>query len=163
MMISEKMQGALNGQIQAELESGYLYLAMGAWFDGNDMPGSAHWMKKQAEEEREHAMKLYAFINARGGRVVLKAIPAPREKWENATEVFEETLAHEQAVTAMIYKLAEAAEKEKDLAAREMLNWFIKEQVEEEQQSMDILVKFRKLGENPISLAMLDRELGARA
>ena len=163
MMISKKMQDALNGQVQAEFESAYLYLAMGAYFDGNDLPGCAHWMKKQAAEEQEHAMRLYSFIVARGGRALLKALPTPRAEWENATAVFEETLSHEQAVTAMIYKLVEAADKEKDFATREMLNWFIHEQVEEEEQSMEILTKFKKLGENPISLTMLDKELGARA
>lgn len=163
MLISEKMQNSLNGQIQAEFESAYLYLGMAAWFDGNDMPGCAHWMKKQFGEEQEHAMKLYAYTTARGGRVTLKAIAAPAAKWESASAIFEETLKHEQAVTAMIYKLAEAADKEKDLATREMLCWFIKEQVEEEDTAMAIVAKFKKLGESPISLSMIDKELGARA
>ena len=109
MIIDAKMEKALNGQIRAELESAYLYLSMASWFDANDLPGCAHWMKKQAAEEQEHAMKIYEYVSARGGRVLLEAIAAPRSEWKNATEVFQQTLEHEQKVTALIYGLVEMA------------------------------------------------------
>lgn len=162
MMIDPKMEKAINKQIQAEFESAYLYLSMAAWFDAQDLGGCAHWMKKQAAEEQEHAMKFFEYVNARGGRVTLEAIPTPRADWKNATEIFEETLSHEQQVTALIYGLVEQAMELKDYATRDMLSWYVQEQVEEEEHSMQILAKFKKLGDIPISLAMLDRELGAR-
>lgn len=162
MMIDPKMEKALNGQIQAELESAYLYLSMGAWFDANDLGGCAHWMKKQAAEEQEHAMKIFEYVNSRGGRVILEAIPAPRNEWKNSTEIFEQTLAHEQKVTELIYALIELAMEMRDFATRGMLSWFVQEQVEEEQHAMEILAKFKKLGDIPISLDILDKELGAR-
>ena len=163
MIISEKMQAALNGQIQAELDSAYLYLSMATWFDANDLPGCAHWMKKQFAEEQEHAQRFYKFVSERGGRVILEAIPAPRCEWKCATEIFEQALGHEQKVTSLIYGLVDLSMELKDYATREMLNWFIKEQVEEEEQCMEIVAKFKRLGDIPISLVMLDKELGARA
>ena len=163
MIIDAKMEKALNGQIRAELESAYLYLSMASWFDANDLPGCAHWMKKQAAEEQEHAMKIYEYVVARGGHVTLEAIAAPRNEWKNATEIFQQTLEHEQKVTALIYELVEKAMEMKDYATRGMLSWFVQEQVEEEEHAMEILAKFKKLGEIPISLAMLDKELGDRS
>lgn len=162
MVIDAKMEQALNGQIQAEFESAYLYLSMSAWFEANDLPGCAHWMRKQAGEEQEHAMKLYKYVAARGGRVVLGAIAEPRREWQSATEVFEQTLGHEEKVTQLIYGLVEQAEAIKDHATREMLGWFVNEQVEEEETATAILTKFRKLGETPVSLSMIDKELAVR-
>ncbi|MDO5116483.1 MAG: ferritin [Synergistaceae bacterium] len=162
MIIDPKMEKALNGQVAAELESAYLYLSMAAWFEANDLGGCAHWMKKQAAEEQEHAMKIFDYLSARGGHVILEAIPAPRSEWKNATEIFEQTLAHEQKVTQLIYALVELSMEMKDYATRGMLSWFVQEQVEEEETAMNILAKFRKLGDIPISLAMLDKELGER-
>ena len=163
MVIDAKREKAVNGQIRAELESAYLYLSMASWLDANDLPGCAHWMKKQAAEEQEHAMKIYGYVVSRGGRVVLEAIAAPRSEWKNATEIFQQTLEHEQKVTALIYGLVELAMEMKDYATRGLLSWFVEEQVEEEEHAMEILAKFRKLGEIPISLAMIDKELGERA
>ncbi|MCF0248054.1 MAG: ferritin [Synergistes sp.] len=162
MVIDPKMEKAINGQIRAELESAYLYLSMASWFDANDLGGCAHWMKKQFEEEQEHAMKLYEYVVTRGGRVILEAIAEPKHEWKSATEIFEQTLAHEQLVTSLIYGLVELAEELKDHATREMLSWFVKEQVEEEEHAMEILAKFKRVGEVPISLVMLDKELAAR-
>ncbi|MCE5201761.1 MAG: ferritin [Synergistaceae bacterium] len=163
MMIGKKMEESINSQIQAEFDSSYLYLSMAAWFENQDLPGCSHWMKKQAEEESKHGMKFYEYLVSRGGRVVLKAISAPKSEWESATNVFADVLAHEEKVTSLIYKMAELAEKEKDYATMSMLNWFIDEQVEEEENARAILNKLHKLGEIPISLSMLDRELGMRA
>ncbi len=162
MVIDGKMEKALNGQILAEFESGYLYLSMSAWLEANDLPGCAHWMRKQAGEEQEHAMKLYKYVVSRGGRVTLGAIEAPRCEWKSVAEVFEQTLGHEEKVTQLIYALVDMAEELKDHATREMLGWFVNEQVEEEESATAILTKFRKLGETPISLSMIDKELSER-
>ena len=107
-------------------------------------------------------MKLFDYVVARGGRVTLGAIAAPRSEWQSATEVFEQTLGHEEKVTQLIYGLVEQAEAMKDHATREMLGWFVNEQVEEEETATAILAKFRKLGETPISLSMIDKDLAAR-
>lgn len=163
MVIGKKMESSINGQIQAEFQSSYLYLSMAAWFDSHDLPGCAHWMKKQAEEEWGHGMRLYHYLVSRGGTVVLGGIDKPCSDWGSATEVFTEVLAHEELVTSLIYAMADLADAEHDLATKSMLKWFIDEQVEEEEDATAILVKFKKLGEIPISLVMLDKELGARA
>ena len=163
MVIGKKMEASINGQIQAEFQSSYLYLSMATWFDAHDLPGCAHWMKKQAEEEWGHGMKMYSYLVARGGRVILGEIETPRNEWASATDIFKEVLEHEELVTTLIYSMFELADQEKDLASKSMLKWFIDEQVEEEEDATAILTKFKKLGEIPISLAMLDKELGARA
>lgn len=162
MVIGKKMVGSVNDQIQAELESAYLYLSMSAWLEERNLPGCAHWMRKQAEEEREHAMKFFQYLVSRGGRAEFKEIAAPKFEWENATQVFAETLAHEQKVTERIYRMVSLAREEKDYATENLLAWYVNEQVEEEDTASNILEKFKKLGENPISLNMLDRELGVR-
>lgn len=162
MVISKKMEESVNDQIQAELESAYLYLSMAAWLEDRNLPGCAHWMKKQAVEEREHAMKFFEYLVSRGGRAELKAIAAPKLEWASATEVFAETLAHERMVTERIYRMVTSAREEKDYATENLLAWYVNEQVEEEETACNILEKFKNLGEIPISLNMLDRELGAR-
>lgn len=162
MVIGKKMVASINDQIQAELESAYLYLSMSAWFEERSLPGCAHWMRKQVDEEREHAMKFFGYLVSRGGRVELKEIAAPKFEWESATGVFVETLAHEQKVTERIYRMVSLAREEKDYATENLLVWYVNEQVEEEETASLILEKFMKLGENPISLNMLDKELGAR-
>ncbi|MDO4988596.1 MAG: ferritin [Synergistes sp.] len=162
MVIDKNMEAALNKQILAELESAYLYLSMATWFDANDLPGGAHWMKKQFAEEQEHAMKIYEYVADRGGHVVLGAMAAPKNEWNSPQEVFEETLAHEQKVTALINGLVEQALAAKDFATNEMLLWFVNEQVEEEKDAMAIVAKYHSMGNNPISIAMIDKELAAR-
>ena len=162
MKIGKKMAKSINSQIQAEFESSYLYLSMAAWFEDADLPGCAHWMGKQAAEEWEHGMKFYKYLVSRGGLVVLEPIPAPKKEWKDATLVFEEVLAHEEKVTSLIYAMAELAEKEKDYATRSMLDWFIDEQVEEEEQATEIFAKFKTSGGSPMACHMIDRELGSR-
>ncbi|NLX85244.1 MAG: ferritin [Synergistaceae bacterium] len=162
MKIGKKMEKSINSQIHAEFDSSYLYLSMAAWFEDADLPGCAHWMEKQAVEEWEHGMKFYKYLVSRGGRVVLEAIPVPQKEWKDATEVFEEVLAHEEKVTSLINSMAELAEKEKDYATRSMLNWFIDEQVEEEEHATEIYTKFKNSGGSPMACYMIDRELGSR-
>ncbi|MBI4811485.1 MAG: ferritin, partial [Ignavibacteriales bacterium] len=131
-MINKSMQDAINSQINEELYSSYLYLAMAAHFDAINLSGFAHWMKVQSDEERSHAMKFYNYIYDRGGRVSLKTIPQPPAKFKSPLDVFKQVLEHEQKITKLINKLYELAIKEKDYPTEMMLHWFINEQVEEE-------------------------------
>ncbi len=161
-MLSKTMEDALNKQINRELYSSYLYLAMSAYFKSGNLDGFAKWMRVQAEEEKAHGMKIYDYVIARGGKVALLAIEAPKVKWASAGKVFEEVYAHEQKVTGMINALVELAIKEKDHATFEMLQWFVKEQVEEEENASAILVRIRMIGDVPGHLFCLDHELGER-
>jgi ferritin len=161
-MISKTMELALNKQVNRELYSAYLYLAMSSHFETVNMKGFAHWMRIQAREEQSHAMKIYDYIIARGGKPSLLAIEAPKAKWSSAGKVFEEVYAHEQKVTAMIHGLVDLAVKEKDHASFEMLQWFVKEQVEEEEHSSAILAQVQCVGDIPGHLFYLDHQLGKR-
>ncbi len=140
-MLSEKMLHALNEQIKWELQSSYLYLGMAAWLSDAKFDGVAKWMRVQAKEEVEHAMKFYSYIEERGNRVVLEAIPAPEKEWTGVCEVMEKSLAHEQFVTSLIHKLVDLAAEEKDHATSVFLQWFVKEQVEEEATFRDLVDK----------------------
>lgn len=161
-MIGEKVLRILNEQVASELRSAYLYLSMATYFDAEDLPGLARWMKVQAKEELEHAMKIYEFIYDRGGRVELTAIDKPESRWRNPLEVFERALEHERDVTRRIHNILEVVREEKDHATEEFIRWFISEQVEEEAQLERIVRKFRRLGGDPVSVYMLDRELEGR-
>lgn len=161
-MLSKTMEDALNKQINRELYSSYLYLAMSSYFKSANMDGFSKWMRIQANEEKAHAMKIYDYVLARGGKVALLPIEAPKAKWASAGKVFEEVYAHEQKVTSMINALVELAGKEKDHATFEMLQWFIKEQVEEEEHSSAILAQIRVVGDIPGHLFWLDHQLGKR-
>jgi ferritin len=161
-MITKTMQDAINDQINKELYSSYLYLSMAAYFEDTNLPGFAHWMRAQEAEEREHAMKLYDFIQERGGRVLLKAIDAPRTEWTSTLEVAEEVAAHEAKVTASIYALYETALKEKDYPAQIMLQWFITEQVEEEKNAAEIVASLKLIEAHDTAVLMLDHQLAKR-
>nr|WP_321351895.1 ferritin [uncultured Methanoregula sp.] len=161
-MISKTMEEALNKQVNREYYSAYLYLAMSAYCETTSMKGFAKWLRVQAKEERAHAEKIYDFILARGGKVTLGDIEAPRAKWTSAGKVFEEVYSHEQKVTGMINALVDLAIKEKDHATFEMLQWFVKEQVEEEEQALDILNQIKIVGDVPGHLFYLDHHLGKR-
>jgi ferritin len=161
-MLSKDMEEALNKQINREYFSAYLYLAMSAYFESANMKGFAKWMRLQAKEEQTHALKFYDYVIARGGKMNLLAIEAPKAKWTSAAKVFEEVYAHEQKVTGMINALVELAMKEKDHATFETLQWFVKEQVEEEEHASEILGKIRTIGDIPGHLFCLDHELGKR-
>lgn len=161
-MITKTMQDTLNDQIQKEMFSSYLYLSMAAYFAAKNLPGFAHWMRKQADEEREHGMKIYDHLIERGGHVTLKAIEAPQTDWKSSLEIFEETAAHEAKVTASINALYELALKEKDYPAQVMLQWFITEQVEEEKNAAEILAHLKLIDERGPEMLMLDQRLGKR-
>lgn len=156
------MLNELNNQLNKELYSAYLYLSMSAYLDARGLPGFAKWMKAQAKEELEHAMKFYEYINDRGGKVSLNSIPKPPSEWNSVKEVFEKALQHEKTVTESIWRLATIAEEEKDRATLAFLQWFINEQVEEEKTFTEILGKLELTGETPQTLLILDAKLGER-
>ena len=162
-MLSKTLQDAINEQMKNEIESAYLYLAMSAHCESKNLPGIATWLRIQWQEELSHAMKLFTYVNARGGRAILKAIDQPPTDYASPHEIFKQVLKHEQKVTAMINKLYETATKEGDYATQIELQWFITEQVEEEKNATDILNLLEMVGDSGISLMMLDRQLGARA
>jgi ferritin len=161
-MLKKKIQDAINKQINKELYSAYLYLAMAADFDANNLPGFAHWMRAQYREETGHAMKLYHYVNERGGRVVLKAIDEPPVEFGSPLKAFEQTLEHEQFVTSLINKLYELALEEKDYATQSLLKWYIDEQVEEEANASYIVETLKMVGEKGNGLVLLDRQLAQR-
>ncbi len=161
-MINSKVETALNEQVNAEIYSSYLYLSMSSYFSSINLSGFAQWMKSQALEEMVHAMKIYDYINERGGRVLLTAIDAPPTSWDNPVVVFTETLAHEQKVTGLINNLVDIAIAEKDHATNIFLQWFVSEQVEEEASVDEVLQKLKMVGDQGHGLFMMDRELGAR-
>lgn len=161
-MFSDAMQNALNDQIQREFHSAYLYLSMAAYFEAQNLPGAAHWMRVQAREEAGHAMKIFEFVNERNGRVILQAIEQPPAEFESPAAVFEAALAHEQYITQSINELYALAVKENDYPTQNMLQWFIDEQVEEEKNASDIVNQFKMIGDSPTALFMMDRHLAAR-
>jgi len=161
-MLSKKMEKALNDQIQAEIYSAYLYLSMEAYFHSINLPGFANWMRVQYQEEMAHAMKFYDFICERGGKVILQAIDAPPSKWKSPLAVFEAGYQHEQKVTARINALVDVAIGERDHATNNFLQWFVAEQVEEEDNASGVVEQIKLVGEAQGGLFMLDRELGQR-
>ena len=162
MNISKEMEKAFNSQIQKEMESSYLYLSMSTWFESEDFPGFAHGKRKQAAEETEHAMKMMSSATERSGRVVLEAIPAPKSSWKSPIDALNETLGHEQMVTKRIYDMVNLAAQEGDLASASYLDWFVKEQVEEEASANQIISVLKKVGDSQVGLYTLDRQLNAR-
>lgn len=160
--MNEKIEAAFNEQINEELFSSYIYLAMAAHFEAMNLDGFTNWMKLQAQEELHHAMRLFNHINRRGGRVILKAIGEPPVDFGTPLEVFEKALAHEQHITGCIHKLYGIAVEEKDYPAQTELQWFIDEQVEEEENTGRVVDLLKLAGDNRGALFMLDRELAQR-
>jgi ferritin len=161
-MLSDRMEKALNGQVNAELYSSYLYLSMNAYFKSVNLDGFANWMHAQAQEELMHAMKFYDFINQRGGRTLLAAIEAPPDQWDSPLAVFEDTLKHEKKVTGLINGLVDIAMEERDHATQIFLQWFVTEQIEEEESVGNVLEQLKLLGDAKQGLFMMDRELATR-
>jgi ferritin len=161
-MLNNDMEKALNAQVNAEMYSAYLYLSMSAYFQSKSLGGFAGWMRVQAQEEMVHAMKLYDFINERGGRVILEPIEAPQTAWDSPLATFEAVYEHEQKVTGLINDLVELALEKHDHATHIFLQWFVSEQVEEEDSANDVVEKIKLIGDAKGGLFMLDRELGQR-
>jgi ferritin len=162
MVIKEKMQKAMNEQIKAELDSAYIYLSMAAYFETMNLEGFAHWMRLQSEEEVEHAMKFFDHINERGGQVALKPVDGPPIEFESPLQIFQMAYEHEKKVTRLIHDLYKLALDESDYAANSMLQWFVDEQVEEEDSALQIVEQLEMIGDSKTGLLMLDRELAKR-
>jgi ferritin len=157
--MNEKVQAALNAQINMELGAFYTYLSMAAYFEATSLMGFAAWVRHHSEEEMVHAMKLYDFVNHRRGRVLLTAIAPPKTDWESPLAAFEDALRHEEKVTASINELVDLARKERDHATESFLQWFVDEQVEEEEIVDLAIQKLKRIGDFGPGLYMLDREL----
>ena len=162
MKLSKGLQEALNDQIQKEYYSSYLYLAMSAALEAQNLPGAAKWTRLQSQEELGHALKLFDHVVDRGGRVILGAIEQPPQEYGTALQLFEKVLAHEQLVTASIHALYALAVKEQDYPAQILLQWFVTEQVEEEKSAAQVVEQLKAVGESKTSLMLLDRHLGKR-
>lgn len=161
-MISQKMQDVLNSQIQAELNSAYMYLAMSAYCDAKSLRGFGHWLKIQFEEELGHARKFIDHLVDRGGTVVFKEVQAPPVSHGTMIELFDTVLAHERHITEFVHGLHEAALAEKDVATQVFLQWFITEQVEEEATVAQMVDRVRFVGDRTGGLLYIDKEAGKR-
>jgi ferritin len=161
--VNATVLSAINEQINSEFGASYTYLAMTIFCEREKFLGAAKWLRVQAEEERQHGMKLFDFVLARDGAVDLKAIDEPKAKYESLSAVFEQVLSHEKAVTARINTLYELCFQEKAFAEMTELQWFLTEQVEEEKVAREIVAKFRLIKNDPAAILDMDRELGARS
>jgi len=161
-MIGKRMMDAMNDQIMHETFSAYLYVSMAADFHDKGLDGMAQWMKAQAQEELSHALRFFNHINERGGRIELQAIEKPETTWESPLAAFQAALKHEEFITGRIDELAKIADEENDRAAGIMLQWFVSEQVEEEDSVAKVINTLELAGEKGPGLMMVDRELGQR-
>jgi len=163
MKINKQVEEVLNKQMNGEFWSAHLYLSMSAYFETRSLKGFANWMKIQYQEELTHAIKIFDYINSRGGTVKLEAIPEVPVNWNSILEVFQETYNQECKVTASIHNCYEVALAQRDHAAAGMLQWFIDEQSEEEQNALQIVDQLNLIGqENGQAIYHLDKELGTR-
>lgn len=160
--MNKKIEEAINAQINAELWSAYLYLSMGTCFRAKGLDGIANWFEVQFKEEQDHAMILYKYMQSRGWRVVLKPIAKVETEWKSPVEAFEDTLAHEKKVTAMIHDINALAISEKDYATQNRMVWFVDEQVEEEEEAQKNLDALKMIEGNALGLFMFDKELASR-
>ncbi len=161
-MLPQAINEALNDQLQYELASAYIYLAMAAYFEAATLPGFAHWMRVQSQEEQQHALKFFAFIHQRGGRVTLQGIEQPPSDFTSPLDAFEKALEHERSVTARIHTLFELAQRERDYPTQTFLQWFIAEQAEEEDTARGIVDQLRLADNSGAALLFLDRQLASR-
>ena len=164
-MIAKKMEEALNGQINKELYSAYLYLAMSSHSDSMGLKGFANWFMVQYHEEMLHAMKIHEYVRRQGGKVKLMVIKEPPSEFESPLDMFEKTLAHERFITRSINDLVDLSISEKDHATHIFLQWYVTEQIEEEENDNDIIAKLKLVGTGPEKnngLFLIDKELGTR-
>lgn len=160
-MLSKKLEQAMNDQVNAEFWSAYLYLSMSVHFSSAGLPGAANWFKIQYQEECDHAEKFMNYVIARGGKITLKPIAKVATSWKSLLEAFKDTLAHEQKVTAMINNLYAIAVEDKDYASQSLLNWFVDEQVEEEETAQSKIDALKLIGDG-YGLYQYDKELQTR-
>jgi ferritin len=162
MPLNVRMQESLNEHLTEEFYASYLYLSMSAFCESKNLPGFAHWLRIQSQEEYSHAMNLYDFILDRQGNVVLHPIGQPTIEFESLLDVMRKVLEHERGVTEQINRLYQVALQEEDYATQVHLQWFISEQVEEEKVASDIVEQLAMIGNDTSSLLLLDRELATR-
>ena len=162
VMLSKKVAELLNQQVNKEFYSAYLYLDFSNYYDDLGLDGFANWYKIQAQEERDHAMLFLQYLQNNGERVVLEAIAKPAVELTSAKAVLAEGLKHERYVTSLIHAIYDAAYSDKDFRTMQFLDWFVKEQGEEETNADNLVKKFELFGDDPKSLYMLDSELGGR-
>lgn len=161
-MIGKPMEQALNKHLKEEMYSFYLYLAMSAYLEGLNFKGMAAWMRVQAQEEYAHAMKFFDFLHARGGIVTLLALDQPQSEWASVLAAFKAAHGHERGITKKIHALVDKATTEKDHGTANFLQWFVKEQVEEEATVETIVKRLEAVGDSPGALYYLDHDLGKR-
>ncbi|HCC85699.1 MAG: hypothetical protein XD92_0926 [Proteiniphilum acetatigenes] len=162
-MVSKELEKAINKQINAEFWSAYLYLSMSAHFANKGLPGIANWFNVQFREEQDHALKLMNYLISKGNRVELTPIEKVETEWNSVLHAFEATLKHEQVVTSQINNLVSLSRKENDYATENMLQWFVNEQVEEEETVQGMIDSLRLIGDNGFGLYTLDKELAQRS
>jgi ferritin len=163
-MIKDSVRDAINAQMNREFYSSNLYLAMAGYFESMNLKGFSAWMQVQAKEEHAHGMKFFGYLVDQGARISLAALEGPQNEWATPLAAFEHALGHEQKVTARIHELMELAMKEKDHATAGMLDWFVKEQIEEEANAGEIVFKMKLASaeKGAVLLYLLDHELGKR-
>jgi ferritin len=160
--MDSKLQDLIQEQIGHEYYSSYLYLQMASYFESENLDGFAQWMKVQTREEREHGDKMFEFLQDRGVRVILRALPQPPSAFASAQDVFEKTLEHERKVTSLIHGIADYADKVNDRPTKAFIQWFVTEQVEEEKNATEIIALLKMAGDNKGALIMLDKDMAAR-
>ena len=160
--MNEKLEKAFNNQINKEFYSEYLYLSMLAYFERMNLQGFKNWMNVQMQEEHAHAMGMFNYLHERGGKVVLQAIDQPQTDWASPVELFEHVLEHEKYVTSLINELMDVAEEVKDRAAISFIDWYLKEQVEEESNVSNVLKTLKLICNDTNCLYMYDKELATR-
>lgn len=146
-MLSEKINGILNDQIEKEGYSSHLYLAMASWAESNGFNGVSDWLYAQAEEERMHMLKIVKYVNERGGKAIISEIKQPPVTYENVRGLFSDVLEHEQYITNSINEIVAVCIEEKDYTTHSWINWFVNEQIEEEASVNTIIDKLKLIGE----------------
>jgi ferritin len=161
-MLSKNLETAINKQINAEFWSAYLYLSMSTYAGNRGLPGVANWFEVQYKEELDHANKFIKYMIAKGNKVDLRPIEAVPTTWDSVLNLFEENLKHEQVVTGLINDLFALARSEKDFATESLVQWFVDEQVEEEENALNYIDALKLIGDNGYGLYSLDKELATR-
>jgi ferritin len=161
-MLSKRIEDAINSQINREMYSAYLYMSMSLFAELKGLKGIATWFKVQYHEEMVHAMKFVEYVTMQGGSVKLLAIEQPPSTFDSVLDLMEKTLEHEQFITRSIYDIVDLAITEKDHATKVLLDWYVSEQVEEEQNATENVATLKMIGDNTGALYLIDRELGAR-
>lgn len=161
-MLDAKVAELLNDQINKEFYSAYLYLDFSIYYEEEGLDGFSNWYRVQAQEERDHAMLMLQYLQNNGAKVTLKTVEKPDKVLKDKLEVLEMGLEHEQYVTSLIHNIYDAAYSARDFRTMQFLDWFVKEQGEEEKNAEDMIKKMKLFGDDAKSLYMLNSEMAAR-